>query len=143
MKIEYVSRILVVILTMVCCRPCVADTTQRFLDKMGQFQVVDATNQLTVTATNGSDGKPWLTISWRVSAEETHTDAMPMVKDGGFVFVQNTSQIWAFDGRSLDLIQNNESTKVQSDTYLNKMDKSCPAEVRDALPASFRRTSVP
>jgi hypothetical protein len=117
-----------------------ADPSQHLLRTLGHFQVTDATNQVTVAATESRDQKQSLSLSWRMSDSETTSETM-LVKGGWFVFVEDPSHVWVFDGTSLRLSQ--YSYRCQSDKFLSKTDKNYPEEVRDALPESYRKNYIP
>ena len=114
-----------------------ADPSPHFLRTTGRVQVNDTTNQVTVTATESSDQKLSLSASWRIDAEATTSDTMPLMRDGWFVFVEDVSRVWVFDGVVLRLLHYTD--RNQSDTVVSEIDQSCPQEVRDALPESYRK----
>jgi len=119
------------------------DLGQYSLRTPGRFQMNDATNQVTVTVTDSGDKKLLLSLSWRANDVAATTATRSLVRDGWFVFAEDVSHIWVFDGGTLWLSSNTD--KSQADTFIpeSEVDKRCPKKVRDALPERYHKKHVP
>jgi hypothetical protein len=124
----------------------VAGTNEHFLHAFGSFTLRDATNQVTVTASQKGDKLGSVLISWpgydsTVSdlppGHGTISHSAPLIANGWFVFAEDATHLWVFDGVSLSF--ETFKGKFQTGTFISasKVDKSCPKEVRDALPKSY------
>jgi hypothetical protein len=133
---------------MACGLPCMAGTDGHFLNDFGGLTLCDGTNRVSVTASRNGDMMGSILISWpgyeaTVSdlppGNYTISDSVPLIANGWFVFVQDVTHIWVFDGGALRLAT--FMGKTQSDTSISasEVDKCCPQEVRDALPNSYHK----
>ena len=123
-----------------------AGTNEHFLHAFGSFTLRDATNQVTVTASQQGDKLGSVLISWP-GYDSTVSDMPPgdykfshsvsLITNGWFVFAEDSTHVWIFDGVSLDFVT--VKGKFETGTFIppSKVDKSCPKEVRDALPKSY------
>jgi hypothetical protein len=144
----YVPNLLLISLLLITALSSVAGTDSHFLQAIGSFTLRDSTNQVSVTARLNDDNTNSILISWpgydsTVSdlppGEYTMSNEMPICAKGWFVFAQDATHIWVFDGVSLQLVT--FLGKNQTDTVmpLTRVDKSWPKEVREALPLSCRK----
>jgi len=62
---------------------------------------------------------------------------MPMTHTGWFVFVEQPSRVWIFDGDALSLLERRDKTVSVSSSA--EVFKSCPKAVREALPGKFQK----
>jgi hypothetical protein len=136
MTIYTMIRLFVFTLTLACCLPCMAQSGH-FLRSIGSCAMNDAGNQTTVTATKGDDNKVSVNIRWRPADGATK----PMTAAGWFVFVEDVSRVWVFDGDALSLFHRTD--KGLTDSSSSEVYKTCPKEVRVALPESFRKKYFP
>jgi hypothetical protein len=113
-----------------------ADTSQHFLRTLGSIQLHDATNQVTITATKTGDKKPSLVVSLHVD-DSTSSDTVSELGAGWFAFVEDFTHVWVYDGGTLRLVHFTD--KSITDSSSPEVDRTCPKEVRDALPESYRK----
>lgn len=144
-------RILAFTLTLACGLPCLAGTDEHFLHNFGSFTLRDGTNQVSVTASQNGDKTRSILISWpgydsTVSdlppGRYTISDSAPLIANGWFVFAQNATHVWVFDGVALRLVTFIGKNQADVGVPPSEVDKCCPKEVRDALPKSYHRGLV-
>ena len=139
-------RLLIFTLTLACGLPCMAGNDEHFLHTFGGFTLRDRTNQVSVTASQKSDKPGSVLISWpgydsSVSdmppGDYKISDSVPLIADGWFVFAEDATHVWVFDGRALILVTFIGKTQENTTISVSEIDKCCPKEVRDALPKSY------
>ena len=137
MKTPLMIRVIIVTFTLACSLFSMADSganSRGFFRKLGGYTLSDTTtNRLTIVAAKSSDGKLSVAIKW--SSGDGVTKAL---RDGWFIFPERTlHRIWVFDGDALSLLKHTD--KGLSDESSPDVAKTCPKEVRDALPESVRK----
>jgi hypothetical protein len=137
---------LILTFTLACGLPCLAGTAERFLHAFGSFTLRDGTNQVSVAASHTGDGPGSVLISWpgydaTVSdlppGDYKIADSVPLTANGWFVFAEDATHIWVFDGVSLRFVTFRGKIQANTSISASEVDKSCPKEVRDALPKSY------
>lgn len=114
-----------------------AESGGHFLRAPGRFTRLDGTRQVSVSASQNNDKMTSVLISWHVD-DSTFSDTVPQLGNDWFVFAEDASHVWVFDGGRHWLAS--FIAKTQADTFIppSEVDKRCPKEVRDALPDSYR-----
>jgi hypothetical protein len=130
-------RAFIITLTLAISLSCLAESgtnSQGFIRKLGGYPLSDtSTNRLTIVAAKGTDGKLSVTLTWNASDSVTKP-----LRDGWFIYPARTMhRFWVFDGDTLSLLSHTASGI--SDESNPEVDKTCPKEVRDALPESIRK----
>ena len=130
-------RTFILILTLACGLPCMADSGQHFFRTLGSFKVNDATHPVVITITNSSTTKISVAVKWPSGDGVTK----PLTRDGWFIYAEDASRVWVFDGENLSLVHRTD--EMVTDESSPKVFKICPKEVRDALPESYRKAYFP
>jgi hypothetical protein len=123
-----------------------AGIDEHFLHTFGSFTQRDRTNQVSVTASQKGDKPGSVLILWpgydsTVSdlppGDYKISETVPLIANGWFVFAEDATHVWVFDGVSLRFVT--FRGKVHTDTTISasEVDKCCPKKVRDALPKSY------
>src|SRR5271167_2495707 len=119
-------RTLIFTLTLACCLPCMAGTDEHFLHTFGGFTLRDRTNQVSVTASQQGDKPGSVLILWpgydsTVSdmppGDYKISESIPLVAKGWFVFAEDATHVWVFDGASLRFVT--FRGKVHADTTIS------------------------
>jgi len=113
-----------------------AASGQHFFRTLGSFAFHDSTNQITIAATKSGDKEPSLVVSWHVG-DSTSSATVSQIGDGWFAFVEDMTHVWVFDGEALRLLHCTD--KRLTDSSSAEIDKTCPKDVRAALPESYRK----
>jgi len=138
-------RILILAFTLAYGLPSRAGTDKHFLNSFGNFTLRDSTNQVSVTASQSGDKSGSILILWAgydstgsdlPPGDYKISDAVPLIENGWFVFAEDSTHIWVFDGGTLRFMH--FVGKTLTDTASPTADKSWPKQVRDALPESYR-----
>ena len=133
-------------LALACGLPCMAGTDEQFLHAFGGFTLRDRTNQVSVTASQKDDKLGSVLISWP-GYDSTVSDlppgdykistTVPLIAEGWFVFAEDATHIWIFDGRALILETFIGKNQTGTTITASEAEKCCPKKVRDALPKSY------
>jgi hypothetical protein len=144
MKTHSIIQALVLSVTLLWRLPCVAQSGGHFLRHFGSATVVDSQNQVIdqviVEATEVEDKRSSVAVTWKPMSHGKKvvvSKTKPLAREGWFVFVEDTSRVWVFDGNELSLLHYNG--KSLTDSLLAELKTTCPKEVRDALPENFRK----
>ena len=131
----------ILFLTFGCVLCVAAGEHQNFVRTFGGRIIKDPSGTtLKVAAVNGTADKPSVSVTW--SEGDTRTaSTKPVLRDGWFVFVQDISHVWVFDGEALSVLL--KTDKSLTDESSIKALKTCPEEVRNALPESLRKKYFP
>lgn len=113
-----------------------AETDRRFLREVGSLSQSDTQVRTVVTAAASADVLPNVTVTWR-AGDDTDSNSKQMIQAGWFVFVEQPSRVWVFDGKALSMLQ--RQGRIVSDTTSAEAFKSCPQPVKDALPEKIRK----
>ncbi len=128
-------------LAFACCLYAAAGERENFVRTFGSRMIRDTSGTtLKIAAAKGTDLKPSVTLTWS-KGDTVESAAKPLLKDGWFVCVQNISHVWVFDGEALSLLH--KADQSLSDESSMEAFKTCPEEVRKALPESSRKKYFP
>lgn len=115
---------------------CWADAPQKFFRELGTRKLKDTDGtELTITA-KSVEKKNILTLSWRQGAMQD-SNRMPLKQDGWFLFAEDISRVWVFDGETLSLVHHTPTTLSRESTA--DALSTCPKEVLNSLPDGVRR----
>lgn len=112
------------------------ESDRHFLRSVGTVSQSDAQVRAVVTATASTNAHPDVSVTWR-SGDVTDSASKTMTHAGWFVFVEQPSRVWIFDGDALSLLERRD--KTVSDSSSAEVFKSCPKPVRDALPEKIQK----
>ncbi len=112
------------------------ESGRHFLRSVGTLSESDAKVRAVVIATASTNAHPNVSVTWR-AGDVTDSASKPMNHAGWFVFVEQPSRIWIFDGDGLSLLERRD--KTVSDSSSAEVFKSCPKSVRDALPEKIQK----
>ena len=112
-----------------------AESDRRFLRSVGTISESAAGVRTVVTATMSTNAQPNVSVTWR-AGDVTDSASKPMTQAGWFVFAEQPSRVWIFDGDALSLLERHD--KTVSDSSSAEDFKRCPKRVRDALPEKIR-----
>jgi hypothetical protein len=130
-------RTFILTLTLLGSLSCLADSDEHFLRKPGSIAFGDATNQVDITATEGDASRLSVSVKWRSGDGAKFS----VTQVGWFVFIESASRVWVFDGDHLSLLHfHAKSLWCESKPEITK---TCPEQVRDVLPESFRKKYFP
>jgi len=113
-----------------------AENDRHFLRSIGAFSLSNAKVHTDVTVSTSTNQYPTVSIVWR-SGDVTTSNTKPMTKTGWFVFAEQPTRVWVFTGEILSLVEQTDETV--SDSSSVEAFKTCPKQVRDALPEEIRR----
>jgi hypothetical protein len=139
-------RILIFSLALAYGLPCLAGTEEHFLHTFGGFTLRDRTNQVSVTASQIDDKPGSVLISWpgydsTVSdlppGDYKISESVPLSANGWFVFAEDATHVWVFDGVSLRLVTFIGKDHADTTIPASEVDKLCPKQVRDSLPENY------
>ena len=122
--------------TLACTSVSAAESDRRFLRSVGTISQSDAQVRAVVTATARTNAHPKVSVTWR-AGDVTDSASKPMTHAGWFVFLEKPTRVWVFDGDVLSLLE--RQNKTVSDSSSAEVFKSCPKQVRDALPEKIRK----
>jgi hypothetical protein len=132
---------IILFLAFACVLCVAASERQNFIRTFGGRVIQDTSGTtLKVDAVKGTADKPSVSVAWSTGNTRS-ASTKPLPKEGWFVFVQDISHVWVFDGEALSLLHN--TGKSLSDESSNEAFKTCPGEVRNALPESLRKKYFP
>ena len=96
----FMIRALILTLTLACGLPCMAESGQHFLRTLGSIELHDATNQVTITTSEGDDHKISVSALWTPhGALAGGGFTKPLTGDGWFIYAEDDSHIWVrWDG---------------------------------------------
>jgi hypothetical protein len=112
-----------------------AESDRRFLRSVGTISEGDAQVGAVVTATLSTNAHPNVSVTWR-AGDVTDSASKPMTHAGWFVFAEQSTRVWVFDGDALSLLERHD--KTVSDSSSAEALKDCPKQVMDALPEKIR-----
>jgi enamine deaminase RidA (YjgF/YER057c/UK114 family) len=101
--------------------------TNQFVRSLGNFQLENPNARLETWKTNDE-------VICKVT-REPNTATVNGLKNGWFVFPENSTNVWVFDGRNLWLIL---ETEKESNVSSRKDFENCPKQVQDALPEKIK-----
>jgi hypothetical protein len=113
-----------------------AESDHRFLRSVETISQSDAQVSAVVTATQRTNASPNVSVTWR-AGDVTDSASKLTAYAGWFVFVEQPSRVWFFDGDALRLLE--RRVKFVSDSSSEEVFKSCPKVVRDALPEKIQK----
>jgi hypothetical protein len=122
-----------------CALPGMAESDQHCFRTLGSIELHDATNQVTITTSQGDEHKISVSVLWTKHGDlAVGGFTKPLTRDGWFIYAEDDSRIWVFTGETLSLVHHTD--KKTSDESSSEVDKLCPKVVREALPENFRKS---
>jgi hypothetical protein len=118
------------------------ESDRQFLRSEGTLRLGDAKLRALINAAKTTNSLPMVSVSWQ-EGDVTDGCSMPMKSANWFVFTEQTTRIWIFDGDVLSLVEKGNKTVVNRTVLcefcpsLEAFD-TCPKPVRDALPEKIR-----
>jgi hypothetical protein len=127
---------------MLCSFVIAVESDRHFLRSEGTLRLGTVKLRALVNAAKTTNSLPMVSVSWQ-EGDVTDGCSMPMKSANWFVFTEQTTRIWIFDGDVLSLVEKGDKTVVNR-TVLCEFCPSlegfdtCPKAVRDALPEKIR-----
>lgn len=109
--------------------------TNQLIRSLGNFQLDNSGSRLEILKTN--DDQTLLKVKWQLDSGYAAVAPGNSLNDEWFVFVENSSRVWIFDGKDLAVAwQKGIQVKISSSP---EEFKNCPKQVREALPPKVQK----
>ncbi|HZF00425.1 MAG TPA: hypothetical protein VE344_00865 [Methylomirabilota bacterium] len=125
------GKIILILAVLVISITSRADSFNQMIRSLGSFQLDSSDDRVEITKTNNQ-------VVFKVTLEHGRSSVLSDndLKNGWFVFLENSLRVWVFDGQDLWVFQQTEkSSGLYSDEehFVN-----CPKQVQDALLSKVR-----